>query len=447
MALHPAALIAKKRDGAEHLASEIHSIIDSFLDGKMTDYQMTAWLMAVYLNGLTDDEMLALTEAMLHSGTVRKVPSAGPARIDKHSTGGVGDKISLPLVGIVAACGVTVPMISGRGLGHTGGTLDKLESIPGYDTRLSMKKFDRVCQSVGASIIGQTADIAPADRRIYALRDVTGTVACRPLIVASILSKKLAAGLHGLVLDVKVGGGAFMKEPSQAKELAHSLVDVSTRLGTPAIARLSRMEEPLGRAIGNALEVVEAIEILRGEGPSDTTEITLTLADEMLVLAGAALTTKEARRSTLRALSSGEALARFRRMVELHGGDPRVVDDPRKLPKAPQRMTIRASKPGMLRQVDALSLARLALDLGAGRRRAEDSIDPAVGIEVHARVGDRLVAGDPLATLHVRKKSPRFAKAALLAFHLGGRKVDRPELFVGKRITAKKVGAQSQRMR
>lgn len=442
MALHPAALIAKKRDGAEHLASEIHALIESFLDGEMTDYQMTAWLMAVYLNGLSDDEMVALTEAMLHSGTVRKVPRTGPMRIDKHSTGGVGDKISLPLVGVVAACGVTVPMISGRGLGHTGGTLDKLESIPGYDTRLTMKEFDRVCQKVGASIIGQSEDIAPADRRIYALRDVTGTVACRPLIVASILSKKLAAGLHGLVLDVKVGRGAFMREARQARSLARSLVDVSTRLGTPAIARLTRMEEPLGRTIGNALEVAESIEILRGEGPSDTTEITLTLADEMLVLAGAAKSTQEARRATLRALSSGEALARFRRMVELHGGDPRVVDDPRKLPRTSSRIVLRAPKAGIVRQIDSLLLAELALDLGAGRRRAADPIDPAVGIEVHVRIGDRLAQGDELATLHVRRKSPRYAKEALLAFHLGGRMLDRPDLFVGKKIVAK-----PQRMR
>ncbi len=432
MAPTPATLIAHKRDGGEHEPSDIHFLIDAFLKKELADYQMAAWLMAVYLRGLSEAEMIALTEAMLHSGEVLSKKASGPPRIDKHSTGGVGDKLSLPLSAIVASCGVHVPMISGRGLGHTGGTLDKLESIPGYNTQLSQKRFEAVIEKCGASIIGQTKSIAPADKRIYALRDVTATVACRPLIVASILSKKLAEGLHGLVLDVKVGRGAFMKDKKSATALAKSLVAVSKGLGTPAVARLTRMEEPLGATIGNALEVRESIEILKGRGPKDTTSLTLTLAEDMLLLAGKAQQRNAASELARDALDSGRAFDTFRKMVELHGGDPRTIDDPRKLPSTKTRLSVIAKQSGTVHAIDSLALAELALELGAGRKRAEDAVDHAVGIEVHVHVGEKVRKGDRLATLHNRKPSKVHQETAGQAFHLEDGDCHAHELLIGR---------------
>lgn len=430
----PATLIAHKRDGGEHSPEDIRFLIEAFLANEFADYQMSAWLMAVYLRGLTDAEMIALTEAMLHTGAILTKPKGGAQRIDKHSTGGVGDKLSLPLAPLVSACGVHVPMISGRGLGHTGGTLDKLESIPGYNTQLATKQFERIIKECGVSIIGQTKNIAPADKRIYALRDVTATVACRPLIVASILSKKLAEGLDGLVLDVKVGRGAFMTDKRSALALAKSLVAVSKQLGTPAVARLTRMEEPLGRTIGNALEVKESIEILRGTGPRDTTELTLTLAEDMLLLADRAKSRSAARKLAQDALDSGRAFETFRRMVELHGGDPRTIDDPRRLPSTKTRLSVIAPRDGTIQSVDSLALARVALELGAGRKRAEDPIDHAVGIEIHARVGDRVRKGDRLATLHNRSPSRVHQESAAEAFEIGSASAAIPELLIGSAI-------------
>ena len=430
----PATLIAHKRDGGEHSPEDIHFLIEAFLANKVADYQMSAWLMAVYLRGLTDSEMVALTEAMLRSGTILARPKGSAPRIDKHSTGGVGDKLSLPLAPLVAACGVHVPMISGRGLGHTGGTLDKLESIPGYNTQISAKQFERIIRECGVSIIGQTKSIAPADKRIYALRDVTATVACRPLIVASILSKKLAEGLDGLVFDVKVGLGAFMTDKKSALHLAKSLVAVSKELGTPAVARLTRMEEPLGRTIGNTLAVKESVEILQGVGPKDTTELTLILAEEMLLLAGRAKSRPLARKLANNALDSGRAFEIFRRMVELHGGDPRTIDDPRRLPSTKTRLSVIAPKDGTIQSVNSLTLAQLALELGAGRKRAEDPIDHAVGIEIHARVGDRVRKGDRLATLHNRSPSRVHQASAAGAFEIGSGSPAVPALLIGGAI-------------
>ncbi len=430
----PAALIAHKRDGFEHEPRDIRFLIESFQSNKLADYQMAAWLMAVYLRGLSDAEMIALTEAMLHSGAILDKRPTGPMRIDKHSTGGVGDKLSLPLSAIVAACGVHVPMISGRGLGHTGGTLDKLESIPGYNTQLTIKAFERTIEACGASIIGQTKNIAPADKRIYALRDVTATVACRPLIVASILSKKLAEGLSGLVLDVKVGRGAFMKDKKSATALAKSLVAVSAGLGTPAVARLTRMEEPLGRTIGNALEVKESIDILKGKGPRDSTEVTLTLAEEMLLLANRVKNRKAARAMAQSALDSGRAFETFVKMVQLHGGDPRAIDDPRRLPTTKTQLAVIAPRAGSIHAIDALSLAQVALDLGAGRKRAEDTIDPAVGIELHVHMGDRVRKGDRLATLHTRSPSREHQQAVSGAFSIQTGDFSRPQLILGSPI-------------
>ncbi len=414
----PAALIARKRDALEHSPEEIHTLIEQFMSGHLADYQMSAWLMAAYLNGLSDAEMTALTEAMLHSGTRLHHESGGAPLVDKHSTGGVGDKLSLPLAPLASSCGLVVPMISGRGLGHTGGTLDKLESIPGYRVRLSRRQVSTVLRKNGASINGQTKDIAPADRRIYALRDVTGTVACRPLIVASILSKKLAAGLDGLVLDVKVGRGAFMKTKKDALKLARSLIHVSTELGTPATALMTAMDAPLGRTIGHALEVREAIDILQGQGPPDTTELVLRLGVEMLLLGRLHSSRGAARKKLLAELESGRAYERFVRMVSLHGGDVGVIETPHLLPRAPQQQAIKADKSGFITAIDSLELAHVALHLGAGRLRAEDPIDPAVGIELHAGVGDRVRRGDRLATLHLRKKSAEAEEATRRAFSL-----------------------------
>ena len=434
MALRPTHLIADKRDGKEHSPAEIHWLIESFQSGKLADYQMTAWLMASYIHGLSDEEMLALTEAMLHSGTVLARPASGPPRIDKHSTGGVGDKISLSLAPIAAACGLHVPMIAGRGLGHTGGTLDKLESIPGYSTRLTQRQFEKTVNTAGAAIMGQTEDIAPADRRIYSLRDVTSTVACRPLIVASILSKKLAEGLHGLVLDVKVGRGAFMKNRATARALAQSLVRVSSALGTPAVARLTQMDVPLGTTIGNALEVKEAIQILRGEGPADTTELTLVLVEEMLLLSKLTTKRSDVRKRALDAISNGTAFERFKKMVELQGGDPRVIDHPERLPKTKKRLEVVSPRGGYIEAVDAFALAQVALELGAGRAKASDEIDHAVGIELHVRSGEKIAKGQPLATLHVRTKDEGWQKATESAFSFSTKPKEPGKLLLGPAI-------------
>jgi len=407
----PRDLIAKKRDGQEHSEDEIRALIEQFMGGALTDYQMSAWLMAAFLQGLSERETVHLTRAMLGSGQALELRRTLSPCIDKHSTGGVGDKLSIPLAPLVAATGLKVPMIAGRGLGHTGGTLDKLESIPGYDVRLGVSRFRQILRKVGASIIGQTDAIAPADRRMYALRDVTGTVESRPLIVASILSKKLAAGLDGLVLDVKCGRGAFMQTQSTARALARDLVRVATQLGTPTVALVTNMDEPLGTTIGNALEVRESIDILRGQGPPDSTELVLLLGEEMLLLAEKA-EEKPARGARARArarleeaLSSGRALEVLARMVAAHGGDPRVIESPQRLPRARHRIAVRAAKAGIVQSVDARVLAEVALALGAGRRRTEDTIDPAVGVELLKKRGDRVARGEELLLLHARTKT------------------------------------------
>jgi len=401
-----------KRDGQEHSEEEIRGLIGQFMSGAFTDYQMSAWLMAAFLRGLSERETVHLTRAMLGSGQELELRQTLSPCIDKHSTGGVGDKLSIPLAPLVAATGLKVPMIAGRGLGHTGGTLDKLESIPGYDVRLSVSRFRQILRKVGASVIGQTDAIAPADRRMYALRDVTGTVESRPLIVASILSKKLAAGLDGLVLDVKCGRGAFMPTRADARALGRDLVRVATQLGTPTVALVTNMDEPLGTTIGNALEVRESIDILRGQGPPDSTELVLRLGEEMLLLAEKRAKKKPTRGARTRArarleeaLSSGRALDVLARMVAAHGGDPRVIESPERLPQARHRIAVRATKAGFVQSIDARALAEVALALGAGRRRTEDAIDPAVGVELLRKRGDRVTRGEELLLLHARTKT------------------------------------------
>ena len=397
-------LIAAKRDGETLEVAEIARLLRAFSTGDVADYQMAAFLMAVFFRGLDDAETVALTEAMLHSGAVLDLSRIPGTKVDKHSTGGVGDKVSICLAPLVAACGVPVPMVSGRGLGHTGGTLDKLEAIPGFRTDLPSEDFARIVESVGTCMIGQTKDIAPADKRMYALRDVTATVESIPLIVASILSKKLAEGIDGLVLDVKVGKGAFMKTEANARILADKLVRVGTRAGKKVVAVLTRMDAPLGAAIGNANETREAFEVLHGKGPADLVECTLVLGAEMLVLGGKARDHVDATAKLHDAIASGAAIRVMEKMIEAQGGDPGVVAHPSKLVVARDVVEVHASQAGFVTGIDALILGLTAVAMGAGRTRADQKVDPAVGIELVKRPGDALAFGDVVARLHVHER-------------------------------------------
>lgn len=395
-------LIERKRDRERLAPDEIRWLIESFTDGTVTDYQMAAMAMAVYLNGLDADELAVWTDAMLHSGEVLDFDDIPMAKVDKHSTGGVGDKISIPLGPIVAACGVAIPMVSGRGLGHTGGTLDKLESIPGFRTALEPAEFRSILRETNLVLAGQSQDLVPADRRLYALRDATGTVSSIPLISSSIMSKKLAEGLDALVLDVKFGSGAFMREFADARILAETMVGIGKANGVATVALLTDMGTPLGREIGNANEIRESLDVLRGEGPADVTELTYALGAEMLVLGEVAAGTASARELMSKAVASGEALDLFARVVELQGGDVDAVLGSDGLPRAPYVHTIPSPRDGFLQSCDARQLGVSAMRLGAGRERKEDTVDPAVGITlVHTR-GDQVRAGEPLAELHFR---------------------------------------------
>jgi pyrimidine-nucleoside phosphorylase len=398
-------ILAAKRDGLTLAEAEIRRLITSFTDGALADYQMAAFLMAVFFRGLDDAETVALTEAMLHSGSVLELGGVQGTKVDKHSTGGVGDKVSICLAPLVAACGVPVPMVSGRGLGHTGGTLDKLEAIPGFRTDMSTADFARIVGEIGTCMIGQTKDIAPADKRIYALRDVTATVESIPLIVASILSKKLAEGIDGLVLDVKVGRGAFMKDEKRARDLADKLVRVGTRAGKKVVAILTRMDAPLGRAVGNANETREALEVLLGRGPADLVECTLVLGAEMLVLGGKAKDTTEATTKLREAIASGAAVRVMEKMVEAQGGDAKVVADPSRLVMAPEVVDVKAERAGFVTDIDALAIGLTGVAMGAGRTRADQKVDPAVGIEIDAKPGDAVKQGQVVARIFVRTRS------------------------------------------
>jgi pyrimidine-nucleoside phosphorylase len=411
----PQDVIARKRDGAELDREEIDAFVKGATDGSWADYQLSALLMAVYLRGMSPRETAALTDAMMRSGIVADLSNIRAPKADKHSTGGVGDKVSLHLAPMVAACGVVVPMVSGRGLGHTGGTLDKLEAIPGFRTGLSFAEFQAQLGAIGLALIGQTDEIAPADRKLYSLRDVTATVECIPLICASILSKKLAEGIDALVLDVKFGRGAFMKDRAKARELAVALTSVAREMGKPTRAVMTAMDEPLGRAVGNALEVAESIQCLRGAGPPDLMEVTFVLGEHMLLLAGAAKDGAAARALLERSLSSGAALSKFRAMVEAQGGDPRVVDEPGRLPQARLRSPLPSPRAGYVAQVDAMGVAVAALRLGAGRAKAADGVDPAVGIGDLVKVGGRVGAGESLCTVHANSEAAMAQAAAILA--------------------------------
>ena len=398
-------LIVRKREGEPLGEREIRDLIAGFMDGSVADYQMSALAMAVYFRGMSFDETVAMTLAMRDSGTVVSLDQIEAPKVDKHSTGGVGDKVSICLAPIVAACGVTVPMMSGRGLGHTGGTLDKLEAIPGFRVDLPVKEFRAQLRKIGCALVGQTGDLAPADKRLYALRDVTGTVESIPLITSSILSKKLAEGIDALVLDVKVGRGAFMKTEAGARELARCLVRVGTLAGKRVSALLTDMNTPIGYTIGNALETREALEILHGQGPNDLRELTYDLAAEMLRAAGVAKTKSQALRRVELAVNDGTALQKMREIVDAQGGDSRVVDAPDQLAVARHRTTVTAKADGYVRDIDPLELGYASMRLGAGRSRAEDAVDPGAGIRLHVQLGDRVRTGGELATLYTSERA------------------------------------------
>ena len=406
-------VIRKKRDDGELSRDEIESLVNAYTRGDIPDYQVSAWLMAVVLRGMTRAETAALTDAMLRSGEVLDLSSIRARKVDKHSTGGVGDKTSLVLAPLAAAAGVVVPMISGRGLGHTGGTLDKLESIPGFNVNLPAAQFRRVLETCGCAMIGQTAEIAPADRKLYALRDVTGTVESPYLICASIMSKKLAEGIDALVLDVKTGSGAFMKSEKDAAFLAELMVETGERMGKQVVALITDMDQPLGCMIGNALEVVEVVEVLRGGGPEDLRQLCNELAGWMLHLGGVSDTVAEGKEQSEKLIDSGKALDKFRQMVELQGGEPRAIDDPKKLPQAQHSMILSSPKNGYLASLQCEQVGTACVILGGGRERKEDSVDPAVGIVLHKKVGDAVCAGEPLATIYYNTET-RAARARQL---------------------------------
>jgi pyrimidine-nucleoside phosphorylase len=398
-------VIRNKRDGAELSEGEIAWLVHAYTRGDIPDYQVSAWLMAVVLRGMTRPETAALTDAMLHSGEVLDLSSLPSKKVDKHSTGGVGDKTSLVLAPLAAAAGITVPMISGRGLGHTGGTLDKLEAIPGFNVNLSVGEFHHVLKTCGCAMIGQTAEIAPADRKLYALRDVTGTVESPYLICASIMSKKLAEGIDGLVLDVKTGSGAFMKNLKDAEFLAALMVETGERMGKQVVALITDMDQPLGNMIGNSLEVIEVVDVLRGSGPEDLRELCLELAGWMLQLGGVSKTVAEAKQQSAHLISSGKALEKFRQMVELHGGDAKAIEDVHRLPRARQTSEVSAVKSGYLTSMQCEQIGTACVILGGGRERKEDAVDPAVGIVLHKKVGDRVAPGELVATIHYNEES------------------------------------------
>jgi pyrimidine-nucleoside phosphorylase len=401
----PQWLIEKKRDGGALSAEEIRAFIQGYTEGAIPDYQMAALAMAITWRGMTAAETAALTEAMLRSGDVVDTSSLARPKVDKHSTGGIGDKVSLLLAPLAAACGVAVPMISGRGLGITGGTLDKLESIPGFRVQLEEAEFLAVLREVGCAMIGQTARLAPADRKLYALRDVTATVPSIPLITASILCKKLAEGIDTLVLDVKWGRGAFMKTLEDARRLARSLVDTGQALGARVSALLTAMDQPLGRTVGNRLEVIEAAEGLRGHGPADLMELTFALTGLLLVDAGVATDAADAQRRMEAAIASGAAWERFLRLVAAQGGDVRAAEDPIRLPAARLQVPLPSPAAGWVAAVDAEKIGRAVLLLGGGRTRTDDRIDPAVGLAGLVKIGERVISGQPLAVLHANDET------------------------------------------
>ncbi|MFQ5798030.1 MAG: thymidine phosphorylase, partial [Bacteroidota bacterium] len=400
----PAEILRKKRDGKKLSQEELRSFILPYVSGRIPDYQMSAFLMAVYFRGMDFDETVSLTDVMLHSGEVVDLSHVPRLKVDKHSTGGVGDKISLILAPIVAACGIPVPMISGRGLGHTGGTLDKLESIPGFRTNLSIEEYRAVIAEIGLVMIGQTRSIAPADKKLYALRDVTGTVESIPLIAGSIMSKKLAEGIDALVLDVKTGSGAFMRNPDDALQLAKTLVAIGKQYGKKTVGFLTRMDEPLGYAVGNWLEIAESVHCLRGEGHPELMELTYVLAGAMIMLGGKATTIEAGIEIAREVLKSGKAYQKFLELVKRQGGDASVVENLESYPVSKLSMEVKSPERGYVASMDACGVGLVSCALGAGRTKLEEKVDPKAGIVFKKKVGDPVDIGDPLAILYTDKE-------------------------------------------
>jgi pyrimidine-nucleoside phosphorylase len=424
-------IIEKKRDGRELSREELNFIIQGYTQDEVVDYQMSALLMAIFLRGMTAEETLALTHEMLHSGVVVDFSRLGRPRIDKHSTGGVGDKTSLVIAPVVAAAGVYVPMISGRSLGHSGGTLDKLESIPGFRTDLTLEEYADTLEKIGVALIGQTSEIAPADKKLYALRDVTATVPCQPLMAASIMSKKMAEGISGLVLDVKTGSGAFMKSEEEAISLAKIMIDIAHGLQKDAVALITDMNQPLGVAVGNSLEVIESFDTLRGKGPDDFNRLCRELSAEMLLMGGAAKELESARLMYDELISSGKALEKMRQIIEIQGGNPKVLDDDTLLPQAEKQQAVLAKRAGMIQSIHTEAIGHASMLLGAGRLRLDSEIDPGVGLWVHAKIGDRVEEGSPLVTLHFNDAANVENAAAIIkgAYEIDDGQIEPPALL------------------
>jgi pyrimidine-nucleoside phosphorylase len=424
-------LIKKKRDGNELTPEEISFLIQGYTRGEIPDYQMAAWLMAVVWRGMNERETRALTEEMVRSGRVLDLSDIPGLKVDKHSTGGVGDKTSLILAPLAAASGVPVPMVSGRGLGHTGGTLDKLEAIPGFRVHLSLDEVRETLRRVGCVLSGQTNEIAPADKKLYALRDVTATVDCIPLMAASIMCKKLAEGIDALVVDVKVGSGAFLKTEREAAQLARTLVAIGESMGKRVRALITDMNQPLGRAVGNALEVIESLDVLKGQGPEDVTALSLELTAQMLVLGQRAEDLVQARERVRQLLERGAGLEKFRRLIEAQGGDPHVVDDYGRLPQARHRLEYRAETEGFLVAMDTEGIGRAAMLLGAGRDRIDSPIDHAVGLVLARKIGDVVTREDVLCTVYYNDETKLSAALPLLreSFIIGDAPPEPPPLI------------------
>ena len=432
-------LIERKRDGGALSPGEWRELMGAYAAGQVPDYQVSALLMAIFLKGLTREETAALLDGMMTSGSRLDFAALGKPVVDKHSTGGVGDKLSLVLAPLAAACGIAVPMMSGRGLGHTGGTLDKLESIPGFRTNLSLEETRAQVDAIGCAMIGQTPEIAPVDKKLYALRDVTATVECVPLIAASIMSKKLAEGLTGLVLDVKQGSGAFITDPERSLTLARTMIELGEDRGCPTVALLTAMDRPLGRACGNALEAEEAIMGLRGEGPEDLRDVTLAEGVEMLLLAGEKDRAR-ARKRLAEALASGKAAETFQKIIAAQGGDPRCVDDPSLLPQAEAVEVYYARSAGTVLRVEPRAIGRAVVEMGGGRRKVEDAVDPTVGFVITARPGQTVHISEPLASIFARDAAGiELGRRALdAAIEIGEGKAA-PLPLIAARVTAKGV--------
>jgi pyrimidine-nucleoside phosphorylase len=414
-------LIRKKRDSGELSREEIHFLVSGYTRGEIPDYQIAAWLMAVWIRGLSRAELAALTEVMLYSGEILNHSEIPGKKVDKHSTGGIGEKTSLILAPIVAAGGLTVPMISGRGLGHTGGTLDKLEAIPGFNVNLSLEEFRRVLRECGMGLIGQTAEIAPADKKIYALRDATSTVENIGLICASIMSKKLAEGIDALVLDVKTGSGAFMKKEEDSVRLAEVMVETGKRMGKKVVALITDMDQPLGRLAGHSNEIAECIDVLNGGGPADLRELSLELSAWMFYLGEKTKSVDEGRLLAESMIANGQAKGKFRQGIRLQGGDSRVIDEPQRLPQARHRADVPSPTAGFITSTDCDQFGIALAMLGGGREKKEDKIDHAVGLEFHKRIGDRVEKDESLATIHYNSDAKLAVASSLISgsYHVG----------------------------